>query len=503
MLQLAKGECTRNATNTKAVLKSKKAAGIFYAMIKTNVLKKFLELLPVFFIVLYTFAAVTVSLNRYWQHQTGYYDFGVIDAAIWKVAHFQLPLVDHHDLGDENVSIFASHFSPSVFLLSPLYWLTDKREVLLIAQSVLAGLGAFVAWMIARRFLKSRLATFALIFAFLGYVGLQNGLISEFHDTALSVLPLMVIFWAILNKKWTLYFISLVVLLGLKESFAGLGVGIGIYILLKDRANVKIALLTILISLIWGYLALKIIIPYFSNGVYLYASSEIPGNPIDFIKAFFIPEMKWKTIFYSFATFGFLPLFNLAILPAILENFLERFVLSPFSSRWDLGLHYNVPLSPLMFMGALGVFQFLESRLKSQRLIFLLCFVMIFLTAFFHRFTLRGPLGLFYNPAFYQANQHSKYVNDFLEKVPKDGVIYTQNSLAGRLSHQNVKTFRKDYKTIDPDYVVLNLTPDQTPNSFSPMLYESTRDLKDQLLNDPSYTYEKYGAELYIFSKKR
>ena len=67
---------------------------------------KLLRLLPVFFIILYTFAAITVSLNRYWQHQTNYYDFGVVDAAIWKVAHFQPPLVDHHELGNENVSIF-------------------------------------------------------------------------------------------------------------------------------------------------------------------------------------------------------------------------------------------------------------------------------------------------------------------------------------------------------------------------------------------------------------
>lgn len=459
---------------------------------------RFLNLVPIFFIILYTTAALVVSLNRYWQHQTNYYDFGVIDAAIWKVAHFQPPLVDHHELGNENISIFASHFSPSVFLLAPLFWFTDKSEVLLTAQSLLAGIGAFIAYLLANRILKYKLAVFALILSFLGYVGLQNGLISEFHDTTLSVLPLMLIFWAVFNKKWILYFVSLIILLGLKESFAGLGVGIGLYVWIKDR---KIALITVLISLIWGYLALKVIIPYYSGDIYLYQNNSLPSSPLGFIKALFVPEVKAKTIFYSFLTFGFLPLFNPAILPAIFENFLERFVLSPFSSRWDLGLHYNVPLSPLMFIGALGVFLRFE-KLKKKRVIILLSFFMIFSTLILHRFILRGPLGLFYNPDFYKQNQYTKYVDEFLEKVPKEGVIYTQNSLAGRLAHYNVKTFRPDYKAISPDTVVLNLTPGQTLNAFSPFRsFQDVNNLRDQLLRDPNYHLQKYGEELYIFTK--
>ncbi|MDD2822859.1 MAG: DUF2079 domain-containing protein [Candidatus Daviesbacteria bacterium] len=462
---------------------------------------KILNYLTILFIVLYTFAAITVSLNRYWQHQTAYYDFGVIDSAIWKVAHFQLPIVDHHELGDKNVMIFASHFSPSVFLLSPLYWFTNRQEILLIAQSLLVGIGALIAYFLAKKTLKSNLAIFALIVAFLGYVGLQNALISEFHDTTLSVLPLMLIFLFIYQKKWIWYFIMLIILLGLKESFAGLGVGIGLYIYLKDRANKKIALLTILISLVWGYLALKVVIPYFSQGIYLYSSSNLPNNPISLINSFLFPDLKYKTMLYSFATFGFLPIFDITIIPAIFENFLERFVLSSFSSRWDLGMHYNSPLSPLLFIGALAIFKILENKFKHTKLVTLLALTIIFSNIVLHRFILRGPLGLFYNPDFYKQNEYSRYVDDFLKNIPKDGVIYTQNDLAGRLSHQNVKTFRPDYKVINPDYIVLNLTPGQTPNAFSPLRYDSVKNLKDQLLEDSNYTVQKYGEELYIFSK--
>lgn len=452
-------------------------------------------------IVVYTIAAITVSVNRYYQYQTAYYDFGIIDAAIWKVSRFQPPIVDHHELGNANVWIFAEHFSPSVFLLSPLYWLTDRREILLIAQSLLVGLGAFTGFLIAKKILKSRLAITALIVAFLGYVGLQNALISEFHDTTLCVFPLMLVFWAIYEKKWKTFFISLLILLGLKESFAGLGVGIGLYLLLRKECHFKVAITTIIISVIWGYLALNILIPYFSNGVYLYANSKFPETPMAVITNLFFPELKWKTIWYSFLTFGFLPLFNIALLPSIFENFLERFILSDFSSRWDLGLHYNAPLSPLMFMSSLEVLVWIQNKKIFNKIIVPLSIFLIFTSLILHRFILRGPLGLFYNPAFYKQSSGVEYMDKFLEKIPQEGIIYTQNDIAGRLSHLNVKTFRPDYRVINPDTVVLNLTPGQNPNAFSPLREDSVTKLKEELLEDPNYKLDKYGAELYIFRK--
>ena len=66
----------------------------------------------------YTLAAVLVSLHRFWQFEVFYYDFGIFDSAIWKAAHFTAPIIDHFVVGGK--VIFADHFSPSIFLLSPL-----------------------------------------------------------------------------------------------------------------------------------------------------------------------------------------------------------------------------------------------------------------------------------------------------------------------------------------------------------------------------------------------
>lgn len=464
---------------------------------------KVLTFLTAAFVLIYTSAALVVVLNRYWQYQNFYFDLGIFDSAIWQVSRFHPPLVDHVDFGSVKILSLGDHFNPSVFLLSPLYWLTSRTEVLLIAQTLAVGLSGLVVFKIGASQLKSKLAVLALVVAFLGYVGLQNALISDFHEATIAVLPLTLIFYAIFNKKWKLYFLLLIILLGLKETFAGLGVGIGLYLLISDRRqNLKRGMLTILISAVWGIAAMKVIIPYFSGGTYLYTPHYLPATLDEAVNRLFYQQLPRQTIFYTFATFGFLPLFNIAVLPAILENFFERYILY-FGKGLDLGMHYNATLAPLLFIGALGVFRFLERRFKNTLAVTILSLAIIGGVIFLHRVVLHGPLGLFYNPVFYQQNQGVKYVDNFVGHFPKDGLIMTQNDLAVRLAHYNVALLRRDYQSLSPDHIILNLTEGQNLNSFYPLKYAEAVDLKNRLLVDPQYKkVEKYGKELYIFSKK-
>src|SRR3989344_3357598 len=83
--------------------------------------------------LLFMIAGVFVSLNRYWQYNVFYYDFGIFDSAIWSVSRFKPPIIDHLAVGGK--WIFADHFNPSIFLLSPLYWLTDRQEMILVVQA--------------------------------------------------------------------------------------------------------------------------------------------------------------------------------------------------------------------------------------------------------------------------------------------------------------------------------------------------------------------------------
>lgn len=451
------------------------------------------------FFILYTLLALAVSLGRFWQFQSFYYDFGIFDSAIWKVSRFQLPIINHINFSGVDRIIFSDHFNPSIFLLSPLYWLTNRQEVLLVVQVLAVVSAAFIAYKMAKENLKSKVASFGLVVAFLGYVGMQNALISDFHEATIAVLVLMLIFWFVSKKQWLVYFISLVVLLGLKESFAGLGVGLGIMFLIR-RISWKVSLATILLSTLWGYVVIKYVIPYFSGGMYYFTPTSLPTNFSELVNDFIYPTIKVKTVFYTFATFGFLPLFDLSVLPAIFENFFERFVLSSYKGI-DLGMHYNATLSPLLFMGSLSVLKWIEKNKKTKIFAGLIGLIIIFIVLFLHRFTLRGPLGLGYNPVFYKQFEGSRYVREFLNEVPKDGLVMTQNDLAVRFTHGKLMLISLDYKKYNPDFVVLNLTAGQNPNSLYPLGYSGATSLKEMLIKDGNYQLKKYADELYLFTR--
>lgn len=447
-----------------------------------------LDAFILFFIGCYFVIFSVISVNRYWQYEVHYMDFGIYDEAIWKVAHFKAPIVDK---GPNGRIIFADHFAPGVFLLSPLYWITDKREILLIVQVLAVCVAAWVVYRIAKTKLKNTIAIAALIISYLGFVGMQNALITEFHELVLAVLPLMLLFWAIEKKRWGWYFGFLLLLLFFKESNAGLAIGIGLYLLLQHKTlYAKYALGTIGIGLFWGIVTTMVIIPAFNQGQYAYTPTHLGG--------FFDLKIKRDTIFYTLSTFGFFPIFDISIWPLVFEHYLERFVLSTDGTRFNMGFHYNAILVPILFMGAVHVIQKFQKRIPAK-IISLGSVVLIGWVIIVSRFIYHGPIDLFYNPAFYQQRKNLSYIDDFVKLFPTKGLVLTQNNLAPRLTHgPDVRIIRSNFAMLHPDYIILDLTPGQRVVGPDELAVE----IKDYYLQDPNYTLTKVHDDQYLFRKK-
>ena len=157
----------------------------------------------------FTVAGIIVSLNRFWQYEVFYIDFGQYDQAIWAISRFQPPMLDHWILGF--INIFADHFTPSIFLLAPLYWFTSESIVILIVQAIAVGLSGLVLYSIGNIVLKDKLISIAVISCYYLFVGLQNAVITEFHEITVMTLFLMLTFWAFVKKKRFLYFVFLII----------------------------------------------------------------------------------------------------------------------------------------------------------------------------------------------------------------------------------------------------------------------------------------------------
>lgn len=454
----------------------------------------------VLIIFLYFVVFSVISVNRYWQYQTFYIDFGIYDDAIWKVAHFQAPIVDKGPNGRLNL---GDHFTPGMYLLAPIYWFTDKQEALFIAQVLTVCLASWVAYLLVKSRTSNRIVQTALVVSFLGFVGTQNALITEIHELTFAVLPLMLVLWSIEKKNWRNYFIFLFILISFKENLAGVVIGLGLYLLIRYRKQYLCqAIASIVIGLIWGALTVFVVIPLLNGGVYGYAPSFLSGQTLTAILGrFFESKVKIETIFYAFSSFGFLPLFDIATWPIIVEHYFERFILSNAPSRNNLGLHYNAILVPIMTLGAVNVITFLQKKLP-QKVLSLFGVGLIIWIVLYSRFIYHGPVSLVYNQAFYEQRKNVVYQDDFVKLFPKTGLVLTQNDLGSRLTHgPDVRLIREDFAYLDPDYVILNLTPGQNPNSYYPVSFETAVAVRDYYLKDKNYTLTKMHDEQYIFSK--
>ncbi len=443
---------------------------------------------------LFTLAAILVSLHRFWQYETQYYDFGIFDTAIRKVAKFQPPTIDHFIVEDK--LIWADHFHPAIFLLSPLYWFTSRSEVLLIVQAVAVGMSGYVLYRTAQFVLKDNLLSLAVLVSYLLFVGLQNALITDFHEITVATLPLMLTYWAVLTerKRWFVFFFVLT--LAFKELLFPLGLGLSLFVYLYRPSWKKLAALAAGYSVLWGVVTMKVIIPYFSGGLYQYAPKATSLGEL--VGQLFSPMIKLKTTFQIFWSFLFLPLLYLPTLPIIFLNLGMRFI-SGSNNHWDLGFHYNAELAPTLAISTVLALSLLQKKLPKPVVVGV-AGLLILNSLVLYRFVLRGPLALAYNPAFYAHTQNFRYLDELVARVPAGKSVMTQNNLAPRFTDRHVKLLRANYQDYQPEIIVLDLRDGQNPNNF--MGVPDIQEVLQRIQVDPAYTVLYQEGQRYIFARK-
>lgn len=448
-----------------------------------------------FLCTLFFLASSVVSLNRYWQYDVFYYDFGIFDQAIWSVSRFQPPIIDHLAVGHR--WIFADHFSPGIFLLSPLYWVTDKQEILLLAQAAAVALSGLFLYLTSVRVLKTNTFSLVILGSYFLFIGVQNAVITDFHEVTVMSLPLMMTFWAIAGERKILFFLSFLSMLVFKESTFLIGIGIGIFMLLIYPRWRNVALISIALSCAWGFLAIQVIIPYFSDGIYSY-SPQMPSG-VGLLTGFVDDQRKLRTLWYSFSSFGFFPLFAPSMWPLLLQDLATRFLPQFSETRWGLGLHYNISTGAFLALSSVYGLRFLYKKLPYS-IITAWVLLAFGIAVFYYRFTLRGPLALSYNPVFYRHSKDFGFLNSLVERIPKHASVMTQNNLASHLTHQQVYLLSESYSIIKPEYIVLDLRGNQNPNNFFPT--KKLPSLLKSVREDKNYETVYKTKEQYIYRRK-
>lgn len=453
-----------------------------------------------FISALFAIGGIILNLNKYWQYDTGHYDLGIFDSAIWKVSRFQLPIIEHMVAGGR--IIWADHFHPSIFLLSPLYWFTDRPEIILIAQDVLVGLSGVVLYYIGVRLLKDRFLALCVVMAYFLFTGLQNAVLFDFHELTMSTVFIMLTYWAFFADKKKLFFLFFLITIGFKESLFLFGMGLSIFMFFTKKTWRKQAIMTGIFSAMYGVFTVGFLIPFFSHNQYQYGPGKY-NSIFELIQRLYTPIIKVKTLLWTSLSFSFLPLLVPTLFPLIALHYTGRF-LNPFGERWDLGLHYNAEIAPTLAVATVLGLVFLLSKFQ-KKYVYVVGLLLVLNSLVLYRFILHGPYGLVYNPAFHAQTKKFGFIDDMMKVVPKDTSVsvMSQNNLLGRFSHHDkIKLLSLDYKKHNVDYILFDLRAGQNPNNYLFLTESQFKKIFEIVKKDEDYEMIYGKGDQFAFRRK-
>ena len=196
----------------------------------------------------YAYFFARLSLINHHSLATRTIDLGIYDNIFFQSSHGR-PLACTFLRGGTHAS---AHFDPILVLLSPFYRLWPRAEFLLTLQAVWCGAGVVAAYLIGRYQLGS--CAWGLIWAvvYALHPALHGANLYEFHSLTLLFAPLLFALHFLLSGKLRLYFVTLAVLLLIREDVSLLMCFVGLYGIISGEPALKRAgWITIVVSLVY------------------------------------------------------------------------------------------------------------------------------------------------------------------------------------------------------------------------------------------------------------
>ena len=305
----------------------------------------------------------------------GGYDFSIHDQGLWLLSRGHSPF-----LTIAGTQYFADHLSFIMLLVVPLYWVFSTGKLLLVLQTLALGLAALPAFLVAREKLRSEWFAAGIAVAYLlnPYVGQIN--LESFHPDVFAVPLLFLAFWLALRRRWVGFFVSIVLMLLVKEDVPLIVIGLGLWVAL--RYHRRVGLLTSLVGILWLILNFEFLIPLFNGASSLAAYVVRHGQRIPFgglggflktlvtrpwkiVEQAFGPGRPWYYL-QVFAPVGFLSFISPSTL-ALLSAPLIANGLSTFPYQYQIEYHYGALVIPSVTVAAIfGVAHASRPRLRQS-----------------------------------------------------------------------------------------------------------------------------------------
>lgn len=441
-------------------------------------------------VTLFFLAATWIKISQHYTFRTNPYDLALYDAALSNTLRgnfMYTPWLQQ--------SYFSEHFAPILFGIVPLYLIHDGPVVLLLIQAVPLVLGLIPLYYIAYDVLKDKLISLGIAVAYLNYQYLLNGFMFDFHHEIFEPLFIFSMFLFLGRNRKPYCFVFLILALACKEDMPIYLCVFGLYLgVIKKKW--ELGLSTILIYLIWGVIAIKVIIPYsWPDGShpsrFLDRWSQYRQTYSDILRGILLHpsvifgkpflEHLWRLLF----PLAFLPLASpsasILSLPPLLLNTTSNFVI-----QRSLSLHYALPVVPFLFVALVGgirnLFRIFPKRTKFLRVI-LLCFLLLMNLQFYRLFSQSFDISL-----------PDLAGHLILAKIPHNVTIAAQGTINPHLHRSHRIFLLPNY--IDPEYVIFD-----TQRCKWPMSDEEYNKTPQNFITNERFILIRQEEGFYVFKK--
>jgi uncharacterized membrane protein len=315
-------------------------------------------------VLVYAAVFSAVSVLGFRNFGMSAFDIGIHAQAIWKLSTGRGLFNTVRGL-----PIWGDHCWFVMLLYTPLYWIIPRVEALLVLQSLALAAGALPLAAIILRRGGGGLAAVSFGLAWLLSPALQNMNLENFHPEVLAA-PFLL--WSVERAdagKWKGYWLAIGVALLCKEDVALTTFMIGCWVFIRNR---RAGILTMLISLAWFFLCMKVFLPYFNeHGFFRFEGGYWFSR---FWQDKFDPAFYWETItqarvgMYAWKLglpllFLFLlnPLLAAAAIPGFMVN-----VLSGNDYLISIDYHYNFQTLPMLFAASAIGFSMLKHKTEKK-----------------------------------------------------------------------------------------------------------------------------------------
>ena len=464
---------------------------------------KFEWILLILLNIIFISLALTLSIVKHNNFNSSTWDLGIFNQAVWHWSRFENPIISTRPEGlNSNLS---DNFFVSLSLLGPLYWVWNNPSMLLIFQSLIIALGGLGVYLLSKQKTKNLFISFLFFVFYWLHISTQKLFDFDFHVEAIIMGGIPWLFISFEAKKYYLFFLIFLILLGTKANTSIFLFIFGFYLLLfqkKLRWGIAIAC----VSAAWLVATIYIFIPHFKidttvgsagyeHWLFQPLGNDLKSafmnsinNPRILVELFFDDPIKIESQKYLFGSFGYLNLLHPSGL-LLLFPYLAQKYYSSGQHTWGLLYHYNAPLVPIFIISLIMLIGWLQKiTILKKYFRYLVVIIGVYLmSTFFYFLNLQDfPYKKVFNKDFYQKTEKIQILNEAIRLIPKNASVGAQNNILAHLtSRDNAYFFPWFYS--DPEFIIFDIT-----------IYDEYA----TTLQKPSYNINHPGFGEMFYSKK-